>query len=76
MPDGELEYDPVVAGTLSRPTGEWQTLEIDAVGDRLAVRLNGSELMRAGNIGNPRGYIGIQAEVGAIDSRGLTVRER
>lgn len=76
MPDGELQYDAAMAGKLSRPTGEWQTLEIDAVGDRLTVRLNGSELMRAGNIGNPRGYIGIQAEVGAIEFRGLTVRER
>jgi hypothetical protein len=75
MPDGDLQYDPAEASRLSRPAGEWQALEIDAVGDRLSVRLNGTELMRAGGIANRRGYIGIQAEAGAIDYRALTIRE-
>lgn len=76
MPDGELQYDPAKATPLSKPTGQWQLLEIDVIGDRLMVRLNGTELMKAGNIANPRGYIGIQAEVGAIEYRGLSISER
>lgn len=76
MPDGELTFDETVAARLSKPTGEWQTIEIDAIGDRLAVRLNGVELSRAGNIANARGYIGVQAEVGALEFRTIEIRER
>ena len=76
MPDGELQYDPGAASKLSKPTGEWQALDIDMTGDRLVVRLNGADVMRAGNIANARGYVGIQAEAGAIEYRGLTIRER
>jgi hypothetical protein len=65
-----------VASKWSRPTGEWQVIEIDVTGNRLAVRLNGADLMRAGNITNPRGYVGIQAEVGAIEFRAMEIRER
>jgi hypothetical protein len=76
MPEGELQFDAASAAKLSKPTGEWQTLEIDAIGDRVTVRLNGAEVMRAGNIANARGYLGIQAEAGAIEYRGLQIRER
>ena len=76
MPDGELLFDEAKASGLSKPTGEWQTLEIDVVGDRLTVRLNGTEVMRAGSIANARGYVGIQGEVGALEFRGLEIRER
>jgi hypothetical protein len=76
MPDGELVFDEAKASSLSKPTGEWQTLEIDAIGERLTVRLNGTEVMRAGNIANARGYIGVQGEVGALEFRTLEIRER
>ena len=76
MPDGELVFEEAAAARLSKPTGEWQTIEIDAIGDRLTVRLNGSELSRAGNIANARGYVGIQGEVGALEFRAIEIRER
>jgi len=76
MPDGELVFDPDVAARASRGTGVWQTLEIDAIGDRLTVRLNGTELSRAGGIANARGFIGIQGEVGALEYRSVQVLER
>ena len=75
-PDGELTFDEAKASGLSKPTGEWQMLEIDAVGDRLTVRLNGTEVMQAGNIAQARGYVGIQAEAGIIEYRSLEIRER
>jgi hypothetical protein len=76
MPDGELNFDDAKAANLSKPTGEWQAIEIDAIGDRLTVRLNGTEVMRAGNIANRSGYIGIQGEVGALEFRAIEIRER
>jgi hypothetical protein len=76
MPDGELSFNPADASRLSRPNGEWQVIEVDAIGDRLAVRLNGSEISRAGNIANPRGYVGIQAEAGTIEFRDVGIRSR
>jgi hypothetical protein len=76
MPDGELTFDTAKASSLSKPTGEWQAIEIDVIGDRLMVRLNGTEVMRAGNISNPRGYIGIQGEAGALEFRSIEIRER
>jgi hypothetical protein len=75
MPDGELQFDPAVASGLSKANGEWQTLEIDAAGDRLTVRLNGADLTRAA-IANQRGYVGIQAEAGVIEYRGLVISEK
>lgn len=76
MPDGELRFEEAMAAALSKPTGEWQILEIDARGDRLTVRLNGREVTRAGNIANARGYIGIQGEAGALEFRTIEIQER
>jgi hypothetical protein len=76
MPDGEISFDPADAARLSKPNGEWQVLELDAIGSQLVVRLNGSELSRAGNIANPTGYLGIQAEAGTIEYRAIQIRER
>jgi hypothetical protein len=76
MPTGDLTFDPAVVDKVVRPTGEWQTLEVDVLGEQLTVRLNGTEVMRAGGIANPRGFVGLQGEVGAIEVRALRVRER
>ena len=58
-----------------KPTGEWQLFEIDVVDDRLTVQLNGVVVTRAANIVNPRGYIGIQGETGALEYRTIAIRE-
>lgn len=75
-PQGDFDFDPAVAGQASTGAGEWQTLEIEASGDTLEVRLNGTHLSRAGNIANPTGYIGIQAELGSIEFRSIEIQER
>lgn len=75
MPAGETTFDAAAVEKLNRPTGEWQTLEVDVIGDRLTARFNGTEVLRAGNIANPSGYIGLQAETGAIEVRSVAVRE-
>ena len=76
MPPGDLVFDPAVVSTLAKPTGEWQTLEVDVVGDRLAVRFNGSEVMRAGGIANASGFIGLQGETGTVEFRSIDIREQ
>ena len=58
-----------------KPTGEWQLLEIDAQADRLTVHLNGALVTQASNIVNPRGYIGIQGEAGALEYKTIAIRE-
>jgi hypothetical protein len=73
---GETAYDSAAALEASRPTGEWQEIEIEVAGDRLAVRLNGVQVTRAENIVNPRGYIGIQGETGVVEYRSIQLREQ
>jgi hypothetical protein len=72
-PPGETDFDPGLAAELSTGTGEWQQLEIEAAGEQLEVKLNGTLLTRASGIENPRGFIGIQAETGAIEFRSIEI---
>ena len=75
-PPGETRFDVADAERLSLGTGVWQTLEIDVEGESLAVRLNGEPLTEASAIENPRGYIGIQAELGAVEFRAIEIAAR
>jgi hypothetical protein len=72
-PAGETTFDASRAEQASSGTGEWQTLEIDVSGERLTVDLNGMRLTEATGITNPIGYIGIQAETGAVEFRAIDV---
>jgi len=75
MPSGETDFDQTAVERLSAGTGAWQTLDVEVAGERLVARLNGSEVMRAGNISRASGYIGIQGEAGAVEYRAIAVRE-
>jgi hypothetical protein len=72
-PPGDLSFDESAVSRLARPTGEWQDLEFTVQGDTLTVRLNGTEVTRAGNIVKQPGYVGVQGEVGAIEIRSFEV---
>lgn len=72
---GETVFDSTAVLQAARPTGEWQRMEIAAVGDSLVVHLNGVLVTRARNILNPSGYIGIQGETGAMEFRTFRIRE-
>ena len=74
MANGETSYDEDRARTLSRPTGEWQTLGIRVEGDSLTVELNGETVTRAAAIGNSPGFIGIQGETGTLEFRSIGLR--
>jgi Domain of Unknown Function (DUF1080) len=72
-PPGDTEFDPAVAAAASSGTGIWQLLEIAVEGERLEARLNGTLLTRAAGIANPTGFIGIQAETGAVEFRSIGI---
>lgn len=74
-PPGEIAFDAALVEKVARPTGEWQQLEVDVVGDALTARLNGTEVMRAGGLANRSGYIGLQGETGVIEFRSIDIRE-
>lgn len=74
MPDGDTDYDEALARRLSKPTGEWQEIVVRVVGDEVIAELNGERVLRAGNIANPEGHIGLQGETGALEYRSLRIR--
>ena len=76
MPPGGHELDTEALGRAYRGTGEWHTIEIDVVGEALAVRLNGVEIARADNILRSDGHVGIQSELGTMEYRSIEIRER
>ena len=73
MPAGDLAFDETAVGKLSRGTGQWQDLEITVAGETLAVRFNGADVTRAGNIVRQPGYVGLQAEVGTVEFRSIEI---
>lgn len=75
-PPGETSFDPADAARLSRGTGEWQTLDVEVVGDTLTVSLNGEVLTEAAGVSNASGYIGLQAERGVLEFRSIEIAER
>jgi hypothetical protein len=73
---GQTSFAADAAIEAVRPTGEWQLFEIEAAGDRIQARLNGVAVLDAAGIVNPRGFIGIQGETGALEYRRIDIRAR
>jgi len=74
-PGGMTNFDSAAALRAAKPTGEWQTLEIEVRGDTLNVTLNGTVVTRATGLANPRGYIGLQGEAGVVQYRKVEIEE-
>lgn len=75
-PQGETTFEAALVPKVAKPTAEWQLLEVDVIGERLTARLNGTEVLRAGGVVNPSGYIGFQGETGAVEFRRIEIQER
>ena len=58
---------------MQRNLSEWYTLEIEAVGPQVRVRLNGQPVSEA-TVTRRSGYIGLQLERSGIEFRNLAVR--
>lgn len=74
MANGETNYDEALAGEVSLPTGEWQTLRVRVEGDLLTVELNDVLITRAAGLANETGYIGLQGETGTLEFRSIKLR--
>ncbi|HZI51653.1 MAG TPA: DUF1080 domain-containing protein [Terriglobia bacterium] len=72
---GQTTFDSAVALGAAKPTGEWQTLELEVVGEMLTVTLNGTVVTRATGLANPRGYVGLQGEAGIVEYRSVQIQE-
>jgi hypothetical protein len=73
VPPGETAYDADAARTAFRPTGDWQELDITVTGDTIAVIVNRVATTKAAGIVNPRGYVGIQGEMGIVEYRTIEI---
>ena len=73
---GETTFEADRAMAAIKPTGEWQTFEVDAQDDVIVARVNGVHVLRAAGIVNPRGYIGLQGETGQLEYRRIEVMAR
>lgn len=73
--DGDTHFDREAVLEAYSGVGEWQTFEIEAIGDSLTVWLNGIFVTKAENIVNPAGYIGLQGETGIVEFRAIEIRE-
>lgn len=75
MPDDpDTSFDEPAARRVTLPTGEWQRLELSVRSDRAIAAINGTVVLRAGGIGNSRGWIGLQGETGALEFRSIRIR--
>ena len=74
-PGGPTSFDTQTALQAYRQTGEWQTLEIQAIGDAIHVTLNDNYLGVASAGGRANGYIGLQSETGGIEFRSIEINE-
>ena len=74
-PGGMTNFDSAEALRAAKPTGEWQTLDIEVRGDSLSVTLNGTVITRASGLANPRGYVGLQGEAGIVQYRKVEIQE-
>lgn len=74
-PGGPTSFDTRLALQSYGRTGEWQTLEIQAIGDAIHVTLNDNYLGTASAGGNARGYVGLQAETGGIEFRSVEIND-
>ena len=75
MPHGETHYDESLARAVSKPTGEWQTLLVRAIGAEVLVAVNGVETTRARGLRTGPGFIGIQGETGTLQFRSLRLTD-
>jgi hypothetical protein len=63
-----------VADSRVKPAGEWNTLEVTAVGKVLTLWVNGAVTCRFEDCGREKGYLGLEGEGYRIEFRNLKVK--
>ena len=69
-------FDSEALAKAYKPTGQWNTYEIECVGEELSVALNGVEVTTATDIKRLRGHVGIQAEHGLLEFRSIEIESK
>lgn len=57
-----------------KPAGEWNTYDIRCEGQKISLTVNGAVMSEYTQCGNPKGYIGLEAEGYRIEFRNLRVK--
>jgi hypothetical protein len=70
----EVSFDPEALRSAFKPTGAWQSYEIQCIGPRIAVRVNGAFVTEA-EIARLSGHIGLQGETGIVEFRNISIRQ-
>lgn len=70
----EVSFNAEALRSSFKPTGTWQTYEIQAIGPRVTVRVNGL-LVAEAEVGRLSGHIGLQGETPVVEFRNISVRE-
>ena len=68
-PAFESETDMEALRAACKPTGQWQTFDIECVKEKIRISVNGSLVTKARHIKNLDGHIGIQGELGLLEFR-------
>ena len=69
-------FNPATIAAALKPAGEWNTLVITCVGDRVTTRLNDTLILYVQGLPRPDGHIGIQGEKGLLSFRKIEIEER
>jgi uncharacterized protein (TIGR02246 family) len=73
MPPGEAALDTAAVVAAFTGTNEWQVLEMEVVATNLTVRVNGAVVLRATDIVDQEGVIGIQNETSTVEIRRIEI---
>jgi len=74
-PAGKFSFDIGAAQRAYKSTGEWNSVEVIAHGNRIWTRLNGEWLSTAYNVAHPDGHVGYQIEDGITEIRNIRILE-
>ena len=75
LPKKSEKKDKDLLKKTMKPTMEWQSYVITAVGPKLEVKLNGELITVADGLADQPGFIGLQGEGGLLEFKNIRVKE-
>jgi hypothetical protein len=76
--NGEIKRFTLVKqqkGQKVNPAGEWNTYELEAIGNKISLWVNGAVNSEFTECGNPKGYVGLEAEGWRVEFRNVKVKD-
>lgn len=75
LPKKSEKKDKDLLKKAMKPTMEWQSYVITAVGPKLEVKLNGELITTADGLADQAGFIGLQGEGGLLEFKNIRIKE-